>query len=152
LDHFVPDSYLEDCDVFTDDIGQFNAHFCLFRNGDEFNTLFMRHPYWKAALMQPPCLGCAGTGEHRLLATDESQMTLIMNTFHEARWKFPRYFPMHSHDRLENHKPKPKLEVKEDGSLWELLTDTGAGGGRRWPLMGREIAYFHFSTIKTWPL
>jgi hypothetical protein len=115
-------------------------------------TLFSQYPYWKSAIMQPPCQGCLGIGAHRLIATDESGMTFIMNNMPTVRWKHPKYYPIHSHDRLENHIPVPKLQIQDDGSLWELLTDTGAGGGRRWAVIGREIAYFHFSTTKKWPL
>jgi hypothetical protein len=151
LDHFVPDSLLEGCDVFTDDIGQFNAHFCLWRNREQMNTLFMKIPDWKEAVGQGSCPGCIGRGKHGLYLTDENGMSRIMTTTPEIRWRHPRYYLIHSHDRLENHKPLPKLSIKDDGSLWELLADTATGMGRRWPLFGREIAYFHFSQTKTWP-
>lgn len=151
LDHFVPDSFLEDCDVFTDDIGQFNAHFCLFRNEEKFNTLFIKIPEWRDALMQGSCPGCQGFGEHRLVITDEVGMTRVLNDSGWVNYKHPEYYLIHSHDRLENHQPTPKLEIKDDGSLWELLKDTAVGEGRRWPFFGREIAYFHFSQTKVWP-
>jgi len=148
LDHFISDSYLEDCDVFTDDIGQFNAHFCLFRNEEKTNTLFKRIPEWREAVGQPSCPGCLGTGKHQLVLTDEIGMTRLMESEKDIRWKTPKYYLIHGHDRLEIHKPVPKLSIKDDGSLWELIADTVT---IRNPFFGREIAYWHFSTIKTWP-
>jgi hypothetical protein len=152
LDHFVPDSELEDCDVWTDDIGQFNANFALWRNEEKINTLFKKIPEWKSAVGQSPCAGCLGIGEHGLYVTDEIGMSRVMKEIPEIRWKHPKYYPIHSHDRLENHVPIPKLEIKDDGSLWELLEDTSTGMGRRWPFFGREIGYFHFSGLKAWPI
>jgi hypothetical protein len=152
LDHFVPDSLLASCDVFTDDIGQFNAHFCLWRNEEEINTLFKKIPNWENVLTQGSCPGCLGTGDHQLCSSDEKGMTWVMEKFgSEYQFTCPKYFLIHSHDRLENHKPVPKLTIKDDGSLWELLADTETGGGRRHPFFGREIAYFHFSNTKKWP-
>jgi len=152
LDHFVTDSMIEDCDIWTDDIGQFNAHFALWRNTEVVNTLFMSIPDWQLAVSQLPCPGCNGNGQHRLVVTDEIGMTKIMNETKDIRFHYPKYYLIHGHDRLENHVPKPKLEIKYDGSLWELLADTQPGYGRRHPFFGREIAYFHFSGTKKWPL
>lgn len=152
LDHFVPDSLLANCDVYTDDIGQFNANFCLWRNEEKINTLFKKIRNWEAALIQSPCLGCEGTGVHRLFVTDEIGMTAVMIITPEIRWRQPNYYLIHSHDRLENHQPVAKLAIKADGSLWELLEDKGWKEGRRHHYFGREIAYYHFPMTKKWPI
>ena len=151
LDHFVTDSLLDDYDIWNDDIGQFNAHFSLWRNTEVVNTLFMSIPDWQLAVNQPPCPGCNGIGQHRLFVTDEIGMTKVLETT-DLRYGHPKYYLLHGHDRLENHVPKAKLEIKDDGSLWELLADTQPGYGRRWPFFGHEIAYYHFSSTKKWPL
>ena len=47
LDRFLPDSFLEDCDIFTDDVKAINGCFTLFRNTEEINTLFKKIPNWE---------------------------------------------------------------------------------------------------------
>jgi hypothetical protein len=152
LDHFVPDSELELSDVWTDDIGQFNANFALWRNTPEINNLFKEIGQWEDAVLQGDCPGCTNGGTHFLWATDELFMSKILESKTDIRYCQPPYYLIHGHDRLEIHKPKAKLEIKDDGSLWELIADTEPGGGRRHPLFGREIAYYHFSSTKEWPL
>jgi hypothetical protein len=155
LDHFVHDSDLVDCDVWSDDIDQLNANFVLWRNTEKINTLFKKIPDWEKTVGQERCFGCLdpkGNTPHTLWITDEVSMSIVLQTNPDIRWKHPEYYLIHSHDRLENHKPDPKLEIKDDGSLWELIADTVPGYGRRWPFFGREIAYFHFSGLKKWPM
>jgi hypothetical protein len=151
LDHFVPDEHLKKYDIWTDDIGQFNANFFLQKNTERLNNLCTQIPDWQEKLTQPPCPGCAGTGAHSLAVTDENGMSQVLRDVSQkdVRYGYPPYHLFHSHDRLENHVPIPKLQITADGSLWDLIADTKES---RHPLMGREIAYFHFSTTKQWPL
>ncbi len=153
LDRFMPDSMLKDCDVFTDDINTINGVFCLFRNNDAINNLCKLIPDWQEKLAQPPCDRCvAGSaGKHTLVGTDEYDMTDVMKKAN-VRYVYPRYYPLHSHDRIEQHVPVVKLRLLMDGSLYELSRDTASPN---WiharPFMGREIAYFHFIITKEWP-
>lgn len=153
LDHFLPDRELEKYDVWTDDIGQFNANFGLWINDNGINTLYEKIPDWQSLVVQDPCLGCLGRGAHHLHITDEVYMSKILENEVSAGLVYghPKYHLIHSHDRLENHNPDVKLQIREDGSLWELLSDIGGKPGTRHPYMGREIAYWHFSTTKQWP-
>ena len=155
LDHYLPDSYLETCDVWTDDIETINGCFVLFRNTEKVNNLFKQIPDWKAKLAQPPCQRCLGNPEawqHTLHGLDEYGLTEVMKNVKDLRYKYPRYYPLHSHDRLE-HQIKPKLKVQEDGSLWELMADVQPP---EWiharPFIGREILFFHFMKTKKWPM
>ncbi len=147
LDHFLPDSYLKTCDIFTDDPKAINGCFTLFRNTEKINNLFKEIPKWEYAFEQFDCLGCIANGEHTLFGTDEYGLTEVMKTS-KLRYKHPKYFPLHGHDRLENH----KIEVKEDGSLWELNRDTPPKWEHAIINFGREILFYHFSQTKQWPL
>jgi len=157
LDHFLPDSALEDCDVFTDDVATINGVFSLYRNNEMVNNMFRHVPEWQKVLESIPCKKCVEGGEttHTLYGFDEYTMTQVMRMLVEKtdiRYKFPPYYPVHSHDRLENHVPDIKLEFQADGSLWELYKDMKSPN---WiharPQIGREVFYFHFCDTKKWP-
>ncbi len=153
LDHFIPDRLLQDCDVFTDDVETINGVFCLWRNTEKINNLFRRIGNWREMLGQSVCNGCLNSGKHSLFGSDEYYMTEIMKQVkNELNYKYPKYYPFSSHDRLEIHKPEPKLKLQPDGSLWELIADTET---KNWehhiPFFGREILYYHFQNTKTWP-
>ena len=153
LSKFIPDSEIEQSDVWTDDVATINGVFCLFRNTPEVNSLFKMEANWQDVVAQKPCPACCGTAiDHMLYGSDEYGMTTIMrrSTF---RFKYPPYYPMLSHDRLEQHVPNVKLSMKADNSLWELYGDTKSPNWiHERPFIGREIPYFHFIRTKTWPL
>jgi hypothetical protein len=148
LNNFLPDSYLRNCDIFTDDPEAINGCFTLFRNREDINVLFKQIPYWEEAFSQGSCTGCMGIDEHSLYGTDEYALTDVMKTS-TLRYKHPKYYGLHGHDRLKNH----NIELKDDGSLWELNKDINPPD---WnyvrPYIGREIMYYHFSQSKKWPL
>lgn len=144
LSHFIPDELLNNCDIFTDDVATINGIFSLYKNTEKVNNLFKEIPLWENLFTI-----------HELFGTDEYHMTeVVRKASKEERivTLFPQYYFLHSHDRLENHIPKVKLETKEDNSLWELYADMGTPD---WiharPFIGREIAYFHFIRTKRWP-
>lgn len=157
LDHYLPDTYLQDCDVFTDDVDAINGVFCLWRNNSEINNLFKNIPDWQNIISQSECLRCTtGVGKHTLFVSDEFMMTEIMRET-SVCYKYPPYDPWHSYDRLEQHYPTPKLSIKSDGSLYEHYNDVFAEDLAYDPnftkgYRGREILFFHFSYSKKWPL
>lgn len=153
LSQFIPDAVLENCDVFSDDINTINGVFCLFKNNERVNNLFKKIQGWKEKFEQPPCLKCCGESDrHTLHGTDEYSLTDVIRQEQNINFIFPKYYPLHGHDRLEHQNPIPKLSMKEDGSLWELAEDKGRPD---WiharPCIGREIMYYHFIRTKTWP-
>lgn len=154
LDRFLPDSELEKYDVWTDDSKAFNGIFSLMKNIQPVNDLFMRIENWRAKFGQPPCPRCVdGIGSHVLFGTDEYDMTEVLKRQSLIRYGQPLNYPIHSHDRLENHVPDVKLEMKKDGTLMELLTDVAPPNWiHAYPHFGREIPYFHFMRTKKWPL
>lgn len=157
LDHYIPDGLLETTDVFTDDVNVINGVFSLFRNIENVNTLFKRIPHWKEMFLQNPCPKCMGDGnDHVLYGTDEYHMTEVMKkASHEnvVMYAYPQYYPLHSHDRLEQHIPGPKLEIQKDGSLYELFKDINCPEWKHaHPMLGKEIMYFHFSSTKKWAI
>lgn len=154
LDHFLPDELLKECDVWTDDMNTINGCFCMIRNREDLNVLFKEIPDWKAKLEQKPCQRCLGNPDartHTLYGTDEYGLTEVMKKHPELKYKYPKYYPLHSHDRLEGQ-IMPKLKVQDDGSLWELHEDVKPP---EWiharKFIGREVLYFHFMKTKCWP-
>jgi len=160
LDHFIPDSELEKYDIWTDDVNAINGVFSLWRNTPKVNKLFLVLADWKEIIGQPVCDKCCGQDVdnkgHSLYGSDEYHMTNVMKDpriLAEIRYGYPKYYPIHSYDRLETQVPDVKLEMKDDGSLWELSNDT------RPPVwehthkhFGREVGYYHFGVTKKWPL
>jgi len=144
LSRFIPDHALSKMDVFTDDVNTINGVFCLFRNIQELNNLFREIPDWEEKFTT-----------HKLFGTDEYDMTtLIRSEDVKKRFKigYPEYYPLHSHDRLEHQVPEVKLEIKSDGSLWELLKDVAPPDWEHArPFIGRQIMYYHFLRTKEWP-
>lgn len=150
LSKFLPDSEIEKYDIWTDDNLSFNGIFSLLKNVPEVNELYKKIAHWELKVAQQPCKRCLGQGgDHMLFGTDEYDMTEIIKEL--PRIGRPQYYPLHSHDRLEQHVPEVKLEIK-NGSLYELFRDIN---GPQWihahPFMGREIPYFHFLRTKEWP-
>lgn len=155
LDHFISDDTLKDCEVFSDDVNTINGVFSLFKNTPKVNNLFRIIEQWPEIITQPECIGCkeGDKTKHTLYGSDEYIMTDIMRLMgKDIAFRYPTYYPMLSHDRLEHHLPEPKLEIKDDGSLWELFRDVN---GPDWeharPHAGREVFIFHFNVTKRWP-
>lgn len=144
LEYFIPDSLLTDCAIYSDDnyrigIGTLNGNFSLWRNNRITNELYKRIPEWKEILSQPDCPGCLGTGAHKLYAPEDFATEVLTAGI---KFKFPKWYDVHGHDHLANH----KLSLKPDGSLWEVNPDV-----RGMKPFAREIAYYHFSGRKEWP-
>ncbi len=145
LDKFIPDSEISKYDIWTDDVNTINGIFTLYKNETYINLLFMSIPEWKEMFVR-----------HQLFGVDEYHMTELVKK--EAKEKtikygFPPYYFLHSHDRLEQHVPDVKLEMKEDGSLFELFQDINHPNWQHArPIAGKEIAFFHFLRTKKWPL
>lgn len=141
LSKFIPDELLEACDVFSDDVATINGVFCLFKNNEKMNNLFKEIPLWENLFTT-----------HKLFGTDEYMMTDLVRSKSDLTFLCPQFYPLHSHDRLEQHALNVKLKEEKDGSLWELFADIGAPN---WiharPFIGRELPYFHFIRTKKWP-
>lgn len=160
LDHFITDKMLEDVDVWTDDVGpeggRVNGIFSLWKNSDFVNRLCF-FDNWQATFKQRVCPKCIGDGaNHTLLGTDEIYMCKILHGLEEEgkiRYGYPRYYPLHSYDRLLQHYPDVNLEFQDDGSLWEKFPDMvhPDGLGMFKGYMAKEIPYFHFIRTKEWP-
>lgn len=155
LSKFLPDHEIEKYDIWTDEPTSFNGIFSLLKNTDKVVELYKLIPSWEKKISQSPCPLCTnGIGGHTLFATDEYDMTDLLkraDVLSFIKYGQPRYHPLHSHDRLEQHNPIVKLELV-DGHLFELFSDINHP---QWaharPLLGKEIMYFHFLRTKEWP-
>lgn len=123
LDHFLPDSFLKDCEIFSDDPNELNGIFSLYRNNEKINNLFKKIPNWEAMMSDI---------EH-LYVTDEHEMTKVVFAERDAGKLQLKTSPegyWHMYD------PKTYLRMKMDGSLW---------GNQK------EIMTFHFNRTKVYP-
>jgi len=154
LERFISDDEIDGYDVWADDVDTVNGVFTLFRNTPRVNALYRRIPHWQGKFAQPPCPRCvSGVGEHTLFGTDEYDLTAVLRSDRNISFGGPRRFPLHSHDRLEQRVPQPKLARDDDGTLWELFADMAPPAWEHArPLIGREIPWFHFNRTKQWPL
>lgn len=142
IDDFISDRLLANCDIFSDDVDTLNGNFALWKNNEKINTLYKRLPYWKELLAQPDCQGCVSKGEHHLYSPEDLGTKFIIGD--DIKMATPQHYDLHGHDNLVNH----ELELKDDGSLWELNHDSREG----FRTFGRQIAYYHFSKTKVWPI
>ena len=144
LSKFIPDEDLKDCDIFSDDINTINGIFTIYKNNSYVNSLFTEIPNWQEMFKT-----------HRLFGMDEYHMTEVAKKASKEgriKYQFPKYYALHSHDRLQHHVPDVKLERTADGALYELFTDIAPPNwAHARPVTGKEIAYFHFIRTKKWP-
>lgn len=143
LDRFIPDSILEDFEIWADEPTGINGIFTLFKNMESINRLYRGVPGWEE---------CFTT--HQPCAFDEVRMTkLVRQLAAEDRILFghPPHFPLHSYDRLIQHRPKPNLYFESDGALIERFEDSVSFPNEKGHY-GREIFAFHFSSGKRWPV
>lgn len=161
LDHFIPDSLLEECDIWSDDVNAINGIFCVYRNNVWVNNLFRRVPNWEACFQEHGLYGfdeilmTKMVREHAISPRDLDDWDISQHHPLDAiRFGYPPYFGHHSYDRLPQHKPTPQIYFESDGALIEYFEDVRMPEG--WPLAakrhyGREIMAFHFSETKQWP-
>ena len=147
LDRFIPDSFLDACDIWSDDVETINGIFTLMRNTERINNLFREVPGWERCFT-----------DHAPQAFDEHRFTEAMRKAKaegRIRWGYPQYGGLHSYDRLAQHQPRPRLRVAPDGALIELNNDIAGAAAQHYSAEktpGREIMMFHFNYTKQWPL
>ena len=128
LEHYLPDEFLEDCDIFGNDPDAINGVFSLYRNIDKVNNLFKKNPSWQEAF----------SNLEKLYTFDEDLFTQTVREAHasgDIRFKSAFWLQF---DRQEQHKPKPILKIKDNGALVDKNN--------------KEMMLFHFSFTKKWPL
>lgn len=150
LDHFIPDTELEQYSIWSDDPGHINGIFTLYRNGERERFLYRGVRDW-------PALFRVDHPVQRLVGFDEFYFDAYVRAAAAAgtlAFGSPPYFPYHSYDHLIQHRPEPKLMVMQDGALVEWYEDNRPNlqGYAPWPgMFGREIMSFHFIRTKAWP-
>jgi hypothetical protein len=125
-------------------VNAINGIFCLYRNSYRINRLFEHVPHWQSMFTT-----------HEPFGFDEIHMTRAIRELAaegKVRFKYPPYFGLHSYDRLIQHTPKPNIYFAEDGGLIERFEDSRISPPASRDHFGREIAMFHFSRTKAWPL
>jgi len=135
LDRVFNEEFLKDVDIYGNDPDAINGCFSLYRNNEYVNNLFKEHPKWKEALAYVP----EPHTVNNPYVFDEWCMTELCNQKkNEGKLRFKTGWYM-VNDHMDRHKPKPQIEMKEDGTLLDKIT-------------GEEIMMFHFSGTKAWPL
>lgn len=144
LSKFLPDSELEKYDIWADEGSvAINGIFTLFRNNPVINRLYEHVDDWKHLF-----------SVHEACGFDEIRMTHAVRRLAaagEIRFGHPDHFPLHSYDRLVQHRPTPNLYFESDGALIERFED-GVCFPNEKGHYGREIFLYHFSRTKRWPI
>lgn len=117
LDRFLPDSFLNTLDMFSNDPDSFCGPFTMVRNEERMNTMFMRCPSWKEIFRDP-----------KTRAFDESKELYKVVGDEKVRVEY-RYWQ-------GNDTP---LEMKPDGTLIDQATGQEVMMNhfrhtKRWPL------------------
>ncbi len=144
LSKFIGDLELAGLDIWSDEGSvAINGIFTLFRNDPRINRLYEHVPDWeKMFVIHQPC------------GFDEIQMTQAVRKLAaegQIRFGHPDHFPLHSYDRLIQHRPMPNLYFESDGALIERFEDKVHFPATK-DHYGREIMAFHFSKSKKWPI
>jgi len=148
IDHFLPDSELEQYEIWSDDNHHINSIFCFYQNVDRINQLYRSVPGWQK------CFQYSG---RPLVGFDEVYFDAFVRGLADAgelAFGHPPYFALHSYDRLIQHKPEPNLAMMPDGALIECFEDNHPTLANYPPwrgYFGRELMYFHFIRTKRWP-
>ena len=130
-DHFIPDEFLDQCDIYSDEPKGINGVFTLYRNIEKINTLFMRYPQWKEIL--------------------ESHVITLQDAFDEVQFSqtvmdlapkenirlVNRVFQNHDSQPTQYYSAPSDIILKEDGTLWNVKKN-------------KELLFFHFNTSKKW--
>ena len=48
---FMPDSHLDDCEIFSDEVDYIGGHWTLYKNTERVNNLFRSYPLWKDKML-----------------------------------------------------------------------------------------------------
>lgn len=128
LDRFVSDEFLSGLDIFGNDPNAINGCFSLYRNCDVVNNLFREQRDWTEIFEDPGHYGF-----------DEIHFTeVVLRAADEGRIRFGSAF-WQSHDTQPGHKLVPRLSIKSDGTLLDMVT-------------GKETMMFHFHKYRRWPI
>lgn len=133
LGHFITDKMLSKSKIWADETNTVNGTFSLYRNTKEVNTLYQNVNNWQKVFT-----------DYKLYGFDELEFSeyAVAKGFVTN----PKHYPTFSYDRFPQHIPYPQLDYR-DGRLYELFKDTVTER-----ILGKELAWFHFSYSKKWPL
>lgn len=126
LDRYLPDTYLESLDIFSNDPGTMCGPFSLLRNTPVVNNLYQEHENYPGILT-----------ENGYYAYDEEGFSQVVNQAvinHNIRVEYKFW---QEHDSMKDHLKCPQLKQRRDGTLLNRLTK-------------QEIMMFHFRKVKAW--
>ncbi len=129
LDRWLPDSFLQNVDVFANDPGQICGPFTLYRNVRRVNELYRGVETWRENLADPCFRGW-------------DELDFSKEVVHQSLKGYVTFasgfFQAHDH-MTDTHKALRKVRIKKDGSLIDGCT-------------GREIMMYHFNQSREWPV
>jgi len=126
VDKFVPDSLLNELDVYSGHNEYVCGCFSLYRNSPEVNNLFKNYPLWEVELRNPESSGWVETQFSRILELSGLRY----------KYDFQQGMPWTTTPILkkEGNKLFQKVDFNSIDHNWE------------------EICFFHFRHSKQWPL
>lgn len=126
IDKWLPDSLLNEIDIFGNDPGAICGPFSVYRNTPKVNLLFMETEHWRDIFQSDDFYGF-----------DEGAFSSTVRKaaiFHDIRFLSANW---HSHDKMPMHYP-PKLKIDGEGNLIECNRD--------------KVFMFHFNETRRWPI
>lgn len=125
LRKFLADNILETYEIISAVNSFLSGHFCLYRNIDKINNLFVRIPGYKKILQNKL--------NQRM---DEKQMTDLIKQLHREEYVRPLFKKIMKSDRFPSEENRKTWKVYwNKGKLLDSMT-------------GKELAYFHFLVSK----
>ena len=147
LSHWLPDSFLENVDVYGNDPGAVCGPFTIYRNCDKVNNLFRQTPDWEHAFTTPEFLGwdeidftntvraAAVSGDIRFVS-GFLQAHDHMTMEHAKRAQV--YSTAHIQSVESMYQLWPPVKFGDDSALIDNVT-------------GQEIMMYHFNQTRRWP-
>jgi hypothetical protein len=131
LEKWIPDAFLENCDIFANDPGQICGPFSVYRNCPNINELFKwgDPDVWRNNLKQG-----AFQGYDEIAFNTQVREAVALGHI-TAGWGF-----FQSHDHMtRGHASYPHVVIQKDGAILDLLQD-------------REVMMYHFNQTRKWPV
>lgn len=134
LDRWIPDSFLENLDIFANDPGAICGPFTVYKNTERINKLYEQVPTWRRNVRTPDFLGWDERDFNLAVQDRVLDGRIVMGS---------GFFQTHDHvsrlHRRHQESELPYIKIRSDGSLLDIVA-------------GKEAMMFHFNQTRRWPV
>jgi hypothetical protein len=130
LEKWIPDAFLQNCDIFANDPGAICGPFSVYRNCEKVNRLYLVSRHWEDNLR-----------DGRFWGFDEVEFNHAIQPYVKCGSikMASAFFQAHDH-MTAGHKETPKIMIRSDGALLD-------------PVRGNEeTMMYHFNQTRKWPV